>query len=362
MIDHEHDDLLKRLDSLNMDVPPMPEGFHEGWTARLEDEAMATKRKKFNRPALIRALSVAAALVFVIGGTLLAGGTNAPSGEISNATAAQKRSYDIAENEYDGGFGILLGTAADDDVAEMGAGMTGGAVSMAEAPSERMLIRTASLTISTQTYDESLSALLALCQSAGGWTSSTSESEGNSGLRTCYLTLRIPAESLGGFLSGAGGVGRVTRRSEYVEDVTENYYDTRARLETQQALMARLQALVTDAASLGDLLELEAQIADTQYQIDRLQTNLNATERQVNFSTVDVTLREESPAATIIDEEKTLGERLVSAVKSGGAAFLRLMENAVVFLAAALPFLAIVAAVWAIAALARRAARGRKSR
>ena len=46
--------------------------------------------------------------------------------------------------------------------------------------------------------------------------------------------------------------------------------DTETRLATQRALMARLQSLVTEAASLTELLELESQIADTQYTIDRL--------------------------------------------------------------------------------------------
>lgn len=217
-----------------------------------------------------------------------------------------------------------------------------------------MLIRMASLTIGTQRYGESLTALHGLCEAAGGWVAYTSEDTMSNGLRICYMTLRIPAEQLDSFLAGTGDLGRVTHRSETAEDVTESYADTRSRLETQQALMARLQALVTDAATLSDLLELEAQIADTQYQIDRLQSSLNTTERRVNDATVDITLREENPAADITDVEKTLGERLVSAIRAGGAALLRLMENAVVFLAAALPFIAIVAVVWLLVAIIRK--------
>lgn len=359
MTGHEHDDLLKRLDSLNQDVPPMPEDFHEGWVRRLEDEAMETGTKKLNRKTLTRVLSIAAALVFVIGGTLLARQAEETGGDAMMMTTAQKRSANT--NGYD--MGPMVYGVAYDEVAEAeeaGYGVAAGAATMVEAPRAQMMIRTASLTIGTQRYDESLTALLSLCGEMGGWTSSSSENEGYNGLRTCYLTLRVPSAQLDAFLSGSGEVGRVTYRYESAEDVTENYYDTRARLETQQALMARLQALVTDAASLSDLLELEAQIADTQYQIDRLQTSLNGTERQVNFSTVDITLREENAAADIVDGEKSLGERLVSAVQSGGKAFLRLIENGVVFLAAALPFIAIVAAVWVVCVIIRRVIRKRK--
>lgn len=359
MTGYEHDDLLKQLDSLNQDVPPMPEGFHEGWVRRLEEEAMENKTKKLSRKTLVRVLSAAAALVFVIGGTMIAQRTG---GQEKNATSAAQPQM-ARSNDFDTGAGaVIFGVAYDDvvEAEEAGYDFTAGTTSMAAVPTERMLVRTASLTIGTQRYDESLTAMLRLCEEMGGWTSSSSENENINGLRTCYLTLRIPAEQLSAFLSGSGELGRVTHRSESADDVTESYYDTRARLETQQALMARLQALVTDAASLSDLLELEAQIADTQYQIDRLQTSLNGTERRVNFATVDITLREENASADITDGDKSLGERLLSAVQSGGKAFLSLMENAVVFLAAALPFMAIVAVVWAVCVVIRRIRRKSK--
>ena len=356
MSEHEHGDLLKRLDSLNLDVPPMPEDFHAGWVGRLED-GMETKRKVWTKQTLIRVLSVAAALVFIVGGTTL-------------AQRAQK--HDVTENAAAGQMMMTRGTSMDmgaypmeeaeyeDDIAELGM-MNGVSAQMAtKAVTERMLARSASLTIGTQSYDASLAALTALCEDAGGWTASASENTAGSGLRTCYLNLRVPAEQLDTFLSGTGELGRVTRRSESAEDVTESYHDTKGRLETQQALMARLQALVTDAASLSDLLALEAQIAETQYQIDRLQSSLNTTERRVNYADVDVTLREESAASDITDGEKSLGQRMVSALKAGGEAFVELLGDAAVFLAAALPFIAIVAVVWIMVSIIRRQIRNRR--
>lgn len=333
----EQDDLLKELDSLNQDVPPMPKDFHEGWTARLEDE---THLKKVNRTALTRILATAAALVFVVGGATL-------------AQRAQKNDMVNGAGQYVLTRGVNMDTGAAlmeevdyeyDDAFEYGVETAAAKSSMAKMPSERMLVRTANLTVSTKTYDESLAALNGLCEASGGWTASVSERASDDGLRTCNLTLRIPAEALDSFLSGTDGLGRVTWRTENAQDVTESYQDTQGRLATQQALMDRLQTLVTSAASLSELLELEVQIAETQYQIDRLQSQLNTTERRVNYATVDITLREESEASA----GSSLGAWLTSAFQSGGEAFVGSLENAVVFLAAALPFAAIVAIVWLI--------------
>ena len=171
------------------------------------------------------------------------------------------------------------------------------------------------------------------------------------------LTLRVPAEKLDAFLEGAGGAGRVTRREESAYDVTESYYDTKARLETQQALMARLQALVTDAADLSDLLALESQIADTQYQIDALQSRLNSTDRQVDYATVNVSLREEIPSDSITDVEMTLGQRIGHALTTGWDIFTSFLGDTAVFLVAALPFLALVAVAWIVVRMIRRSRR-----
>ena len=349
MNDFEHGDLLKRLDSLNQDVPPMPEGFHAGWAERLEDEPQM--KKKLSKQTLIRVLSAAAALVFVVGGATLAQRAQKQSDFATAGQAATARSMSMGAGDLAMDMVMEEAEYDYDDAAENG--VAAGKFTMTDAPAERMLVRTADLTIGTQTYDTSLNTLTALCESAGGWTASSSERTASSGLRTCYLTLRIPAEALDDFLSGTEKLGRVTQRAESAQDVTESYRDTRGRLATQQALMDRLQKLVTSAASLSELLELEVQIADTQYQIDRLQSQLNTTEQKVNYATVDVTLREESDAANIVGGA-SLGERLMSALRSGGEAFVQFLESAVVFLAAALPFIAIVAVVWLIVRIIRQ--------
>ena len=129
--------------------------------------------------------------------------------------------------------------------------------------------------------------------------------------------------------------------------MTASYQDTRTRLDTQIALMERLQALITDSGDLSDLLALESQIADTQYQIDSLQSSLNRTDRQVSYSTVDVTLREEK-VAELTDTRVSFGERIASAVTVGFEAFVDFLQDMAVFLVAALPFIAIVVVAFVI--------------
>lgn len=371
MTEHENDALLTTLAGLNDDVPPMPEHFHADWTRLVEENAMERKTNHSRiRRTLTQVAAVAAALVLVIGGSAIGHdiapvtrsaapqtySTKQVAATGSRAAANGGASYAMSDSapmmlsaSYDSGKAMEMAEAADMDMAYAESAVAGAGV---VNPSK--IIRTASLSITTQEYDKALAGLRALCEQTGGWVSSSSEST-RSNLRTAYLTLRIPAEQLDLFLDGTGDAGRVTSRSEYANDVSESYYDTLSRLETQKALLARLTSLMTDAADLSDLLELEGKIADVQYTIDRLQASLNSTDRQVSYSTVDITLREELPSdAFEPDTRMTLGRRIAYAFQVGLENFGDFFADTAVFLVAALPFLVILGAGIAVIVVVRK--------
>ena len=342
------------LSSLNEEVPPMPENLHGAWMQKVEEDMKNQQAPKFHMPKTVtRWLSTAAALVFIIGGTLLTRDDLAPaSGASMNQKSAvystRTASYDdyaveeSADYEYGAANGVMLTMARGADAAA------------APVMAEKKIIRTASMTIATQTFEDSLNALKSACEGQNGWIESSSENVNNAtGLRTAYLTLRIPQSALDAYISGTEGLGRITSRSESAQDVTESYQDTAARLETQKALMARLQALITESADLSDLLELESQIADTQYQIDRLQSSLNSTDRQVSYSTVNITLKEEK-TVELTDTTVSLGDRIKSAIVTGVNALESFLADMLVFLVAALPFIAIVAVVVIVVKIIRK--------
>lgn len=354
--------LLKELEALRDDVPPMPADFHARWTQAVKEDAMEKKNEARGwKGQWKRLLATAAAVVFVVGGTLLTRDEldmrlkNAGSAARGNTEYMEETGYDTASPQAapQGANTTMLYTS----MARSAGGadtVTGMMDTSSEAEQESKIIRTASLTIATKTYEQSLAAIRAQCEESGGWISWSSENESTGGLRRANLTLRIPADKLDTFLVDDLAGGRVTSRSETMDDVTDSYYDTAARLETQKALMARLQALVTDAADLSDVLALEAQMADTQYQIDRLTSSLQSTDKQVNYATVDVSLREEKASDDLTNQDMSLAQRLMSALEAGWGMFVDFLGDAVVFLVAALPFIAVVAVVGVIVVIVKK--------
>ena len=358
--------LLADLSDLKEEELPLPADFHQGWTRMVEEEANVMQKEKETgkkKSSWRRVLSVAAAAVVLVGGTLLT--RDQLSGVTRPQTAAQSRQRSVESYDYAGDVSPYAYTdeEATYDSGVNGVGLMMSAASGADdtAVDTTKIIRTASLTLGTQDFEQDLEQLQAYCKDSGGWVSYVSQSgDADKANRRASLTLRIPVEKLDELLSGAEGYGRVISRTETAEDVTESYQDTAARLATQQAKMERLQALMNDTASLSDLLELESAIADTQYTIDSLQSRLNSTDSQVNYATVDVSLREESAAEAVTTREKSLGERVLAGLQTGWETFAGFMKDMVVFLSAALPYLAAVAIVTIIVRLICRKRRSDK--
>ena len=83
-------------------------------------------------------------------------------------------------------------------------------------------------------------------------------------------TVRVPAKEFRGFLKTVGEISHVTSQDQNAENISERYYDTESRLETQKTKMERLQMLLSKAETMEDIIDLENAISETEYQIEQL--------------------------------------------------------------------------------------------
>lgn len=352
------------LDALAQEELPLPEGFHQGWMQLVEQEAAdmhaVSQAPKRQRKSVARLLSLAAAVVFLVGGTLL---TRDQLQLTQPSVVKSQGTEDGTAMEEETGNTTIPMAAQYMSNGTSRSGSNGlDAAGTTQETQDTKIIRTVSLSLGSGTFDQDLETLQTLCSDAGGWVSYSSVSgDAAQSSRRASLTLRIPQEQLETFLQGAGSLGRVISQTETAQDVTATYQDTAARLATQQAKMERLQALMSETASLSELLELESAIADTQYTLDSLQSQLNDTDNQVSYATVDVSLREETSADAVTTRELSLGERLLAGLKTGWDTFWSFCKDMLVFLSAALPYLATVAVVYMLVRFTFRKKRHERS-
>ena len=165
-------------------------------------------------------------------------------------------------------------------------------------------------------FDQDYEIILSVTEGYGGYASYVNMYEQQIDKRYASFELRIPSENLDSFLSEVDAIGRITDRYETANDQTTQYTDTQLRLQTQLDKMTRLQELLLQAETVEDLLAIESEIADTQYEIDSLQSSLNYIDRQVDYSTVSIYLQEQTASDTASAEDLTIGERLFSGLKA----------------------------------------------
>lgn len=274
-------------------------------------------------------------LVLVLAVGLLSGCGSKSAASMTEETAvaeAPAESYSMdAAADYGTGNGSMMPAAE-------GSGETSSAVQGSKR------IYTATLQLETTGFDEAVSSLTELVDSSGGWVSSSSVSNQSSSYRYADLTVRVPVEKYRDFLARAGELCHLLYTQEYVDDVTEAYYDTAGRLETQQIKLERLQNLLAQAEKMEDIITIESAISETEQMIDSLSGTLQHYDSQVDYATVNISLQEVGKLSNVEEPTATLGGRLAAAFTSGCRSFLTAAEDLLVALVYSWVWLVILAA------------------
>ena len=227
---------------------------------------------------------------------------------------------------------------------------------------ERKIVYTASMRMESTRFDDARAALLAAVEDCGGYLESTDQSgSAKEGSRWVYYTVRVPAGQYTAFLEQAGQAGSVLNLNESAQDITMEYVDVQARLESLQNKKTRLEALADKAETTADLLEIENQLTEVQYQLESYTRQMKVMDNQVDYCTVDISLRE---VATLTPTGVSFGERIADAFTGGWTAFAAFVQDAVVAIVYSLPLLLvlrILAAVLVPVLRRRRQSKRRKA-
>ena len=213
------------------------------------------------------------------------------------------------------------------------------------------IIYTANLTLESKDYDAARAALDEALAQAGGWLESSSEYTRQADSRSVSLTCRVPQANYQSFLDAVAQAGNVTYKTQQAEDVTTQYLDVSARLDTLKAQRTRLQELQAQAKDLSDLLEIESTLTDVQAQIESWQSQLNWYSDQVQQCTVYVDLNE---VQTYSPPSEGFGSRIAGAFAEGWQNFVQGAQGLAVSLAGAWPVVVLLAAAVAVALRLRK--------
>lgn len=227
-------------------------------------------------------------------------------------------------------------------------------------PADAKMIYTADIDLETKEFETASQALSDLVGELGGYFESRSLNQGGY-YRSLSCTVRVPAANFSAFLERAGETAHMTSCSQYSDNVSEAYYDQEARLTTQRTKLARLQELLSKAENMEDIITIESAISETELQIEYLTGSLRKYDSLINYSTVNLYLREVYRLSTDEEVPVTFGDRFVSAFSMGFQRGVEGLEDFAISVARNWMTLLIWAAVVVCAVLLlRRIARKRK--
>lgn len=161
----------------------------------------------------------------------------------------------------------------------------------------RKVIFTASLEIESTNYTKSIGILEKMIETYGGYiqdsnVETNSSSNNMNSSRTATYTIRIPAGKMNAFLSKSGDIGNIILNTSKGEDVTDQFFDTQAHLNSLKIQEERLLELLKKATTLKDILDLEDRISQVRYEIEQLTGTLQKLTSRVDLSTVTITIKE----------------------------------------------------------------------
>ena len=266
----------------------------------------------------------------------LLAGCGSSGGSATSSAATYEMSSDAAMAQEAGGAESALlpeGTATDETAQK--------------------IIYRATLSLESTDFDAARDTLLAAVDANGAWLeySQLSGSAEDRDRRASY-TVRVPVDNYSAFLAQAGESGSVLNLEENAENVTSDYIDLQARLDSLENQRDRLNELAAQAETTADLLEIESQLSDVQYQLESYTRQMRTLSGQVTYSTVDISLRE---VATLTPTATTFPGRLAEAFRGGWSGFVLFLQGLVLTLVYLWPLLLLaVIVVLIVRALARR--------
>jgi hypothetical protein len=198
---------------------------------------------------------------------------------------------------------------------EGNADAAGGTVQSApasQAAAQRMVIKTATISLQVDRVSDAEASIRARVDQLGGYVVSV-QTNGSGDDQTSTITFRVPSDRFGAALSDVEGMARkVLSRAVGGDDVTEEFVDLDSRMRNLEATRDRLLALLAKADKVEDALQVNAALTDVQGQVEQIQGRMKYLKDSAAMATITADIQPVPPTPAIIPDSGWQPMRVVS--------------------------------------------------
>lgn len=154
---------------------------------------------------------------------------------------------------------------------------------------QRKVVSTASMVVEVSDVTKAVTEVRTTAQNLGGFVENLSSS-GDAQRQRATVTVRVPQDRFFAAMDHISALGIVLSQNIGSQDVTEQFIDLKARLQSAQRQEQSLLTLLQRAQTVTEILTIERELTRIRAEIERLQGQLNFLERRVDLATITVTL------------------------------------------------------------------------
>jgi hypothetical protein len=293
--------------------------------------------------------AVAATLLAGCGG---GGGSSASSGQVAApSTAARGGELDEVSGTAD------AGRASGSAGSGGGTGSTGPNVSGRVLPPGRDVVYRGEITVRVKDIGQAVTRVESLVGSSDGlvFAEQSTTDPGQRAASSASMTLRVPPTQFRPVLDRLGRLGTPLSRSQTAEDVTAQAIDLESRLSSQSRSVARIRALLDEAKTIGQIVQVEGELARREADLESLQAQQKKLKDVTDLASIELSLVTRVTQPPVRDEDSGF----VAGLRAGWDALASLVVAALTVAGAVLPFVITLALVgvpmWLVLRSRRRA-------
>jgi len=195
----------------------------------------------------------------------------------------------------------------------------------------RKVIKDGEIAIEVENLDSSYEEIFKLTRELEG--EEFSKNYYSKEIRSMVLVLKIPPQNLEKFeeaLRILVGKGKVKRSEIKSQDITNQYYDVRARLDSFKVSRDQLTKIMEKAETVEEILNVHRELYSMQAEIESLEGQIKMWDRLVGMSTITLTIEEMRNSLTVtepVDWRFTSLRDVANTMKSGFISVVNLLYS-----------------------------------
>lgn len=157
--------------------------------------------------------------------------------------------------------------------------------------SDKKVVRNGSLSLVVNKIEKAIEQIKGIVEGSGGFVQNSSVYDTGNNKKGGNITVRVPEKSFDESVATIKTFAiKVSREDVNTRDVTEQFVDMEVRIKNMKAEEAQYVSIMKRAVKIEDVLNVSQRLANVRTRIEQTEGQLNYLSRQVDMSTISISL------------------------------------------------------------------------